>query len=184
MIKQNYKKMLFIALFLIFLSADTSHAQPSAGSEYQVKAGFIYHFARFTHWPAKDGENETSPFIICIASTYPETDSLFSLQEKMLRKRKLVVKKYESQADIETSHILFIASDDKNYILKKLDDARGQKILTIGEEKEFSEIGGIISFFIEKNRLRFAVNLKAARRAGLKFSAQLLMSAEIIHEEP
>ena len=183
MIKQKYSALFFIIIILLLLTS-YSYAQPSAGGEYQVKAGFIYHFARFTHWPLKDLENEKSPFIICIASTYPETKSLFSLQKKVLRNRKLIVKKYESDADIKTCRILFIASDDKNYIIKKLDDAKEQNILTIGEEKEFAEMGGIISFFVEKNRLRFIVNLKAARRAGLKFSAQLLMSAEIINEEP
>ncbi|QTA79010.1 YfiR-like (DUF4154) domain-containing protein [Desulfonema limicola] len=184
MIRKNYINLILMIIFLIPVSVNTCKAQPSAGSEYQVKSGFIYHFARFTQWPSREGENETSPFIICIASTYPETDSLFSLEKKVLRQRRFVVKKYESKADIETCHILFIASDDKNYILKKIDDSRGHNILTIGEEKEFAEMGGIISFFVEQKRLRFAVNLKAAKLAGLKFSAQLLMSAELIREEP
>jgi len=110
--------------------------------------------------------------------------AFYLFKKKILRNRNLIVKKYESKSDIETCHILFIASDDKKFILKKLDDAAGHNILTIGEEKEFAEMGGVISFFIENDRLRFAVNLKAASRAELKFSAQLLMSAKIIHEEP
>jgi len=81
MIKQSYAH-LFITVLLILVPAVYGYAQPSAGGEYQIKAGFIYHFARFTQWPVKKYENETSPFIICTASTYPESDSLLSLQKK------------------------------------------------------------------------------------------------------
>jgi hypothetical protein len=41
-------------------------------------------------------------------------------------------------------------------------------------------MGGIINFFMEQKRLRFEVNVDAARKAGLKLSSQILMSAEII----
>jgi hypothetical protein len=44
-------------------------------------------------------------------------------------------------------------------------------------------MGGVINFFVEQNRLRFKINVDAAKRAGLTMSSQLLGSAEIYREE-
>jgi hypothetical protein len=55
--------------------------------------------------------------------------------------------------------------------------------LTIGEIEGFTQMGGVINFFEEQNRLRFKVNIDAAKRAGLTMSSQLLGSAQIYREE-
>lgn len=194
--QKKHKTLLFILLILFILEPshgmtqsqleNRSENQPItlAGIGYRIKAGYIYHFARFTKWPALADENENQPFVVCVASTFPESDRVFSLQKKVVKGRSFVVKNYKSKSDIETCHILFIASDDKEFISEKLDDAKNYNVLTIGEENEFVEMGGIINFYLEKQRLRFAVNMKAARQANLKFSAQMLMSAKIIPDGP
>jgi hypothetical protein len=41
----------------------------------------------------------------------------------------------------------------------------------------------VIQFFLEDNRLRFAVNVDAAQRARLKVSSKLLALARIVHDE-
>ena len=86
----------------------------------------------------------------------------------------------ESLSGIENCHILFLASFDTAFIKERLDIVQDKGILTIGEVKEFSQLGGIINFFIEKGRLRFEVNLGASRNAALKIGSQILMSAEIV----
>ena len=49
--------------------------------------------------------------------------------------------------------------------------------LTVGEAARFAERGGMIGFAIEERRVRFDVNLKAVRAAGLNPSSQLLKVA-------
>jgi len=53
-------------------------------------------------------------------------------------------------------------------------------ILTVGESEAFGRAGGIAWFRLEGNKLRFAINLDAARRAGLKISSRLLGVATVV----
>ena len=104
------------------------------------------------------------------------------LDGKTIRDRKIKVVAFQDGTCIEQSHIIFFATQDKARIQEILEQARGRGILTIGEVDGFTSWGGVINFFEELNRLRFKVNLTAARREGLKMSSQLLGSAQIVEE--
>ena len=153
-----------------------------SGAEYKVKLGFIYHFIRFTQWPPETFPSPESPINFCIASTSPAADIMFSLQDKVVRGRRIDVRKYAGDEDIESCQILFIASDDETFVPPILSLIQGRRILSIGEMKNFTRMGGVINFFVTNNQLRFEVNLDAADYAGLKFSSQLLMSADIVQK--
>jgi len=47
-------------------------------------------------------------------------------------------------------------------------------IVTVGEEDDFVREGGMIGFSLEDNRIRFEINLTAARRLHIKISSRLL----------
>ncbi len=51
----------------------------------------------------------------------------------------------------------------------------------VGEGEGFAERGGAVQFFLEDNKLRFAVNVDAVQRARLTVSAKLLALARIVH---
>lgn len=186
MIKRSHRRIsagIWIILFCLTagLPAPLS-GEPLAGSEYKVKLGFIYHFIRFTQWPAESFPSPESPINFCIASKDAAVDILSSLQDKVVKGRRIDVKKYAVDEDIETCQILFIASDDEKFVLPLLTIAQGRHILSIGEIKGFTRMGGVINFFVANDQLRFEVNLDAAESAGLKFSSQLLMSADIVQK--
>jgi hypothetical protein len=46
----------------------------------------------------------------------------------------------------------------------------------------FVELGGIINFFVQNNRVRFEINVNSAERAGLKLSSQLLSLAKVVRQ--
>jgi hypothetical protein len=47
----------------------------------------------------------------------------------------------------------------------------------VSDIPHFSERGGMIQFVLEKDKIRFEVNLTNAERAGLKLSSELLKVA-------
>jgi hypothetical protein len=55
--------------------------------------------------------------------------------------------------------------------------------LVIGQGEGFAERGGGIQFFLEANKLRFAVNVDAIHRARLTVSSKLLALAKIVHDQ-
>lgn len=161
-------------------SAVDALGQPLLGDEYRVKSGFLYHFMRFTQWPSGAFASADAPLILCVASTIPESDILFGLNDKLIRSRKVSVIRFAAPKDIQKCHVLFVASSDEKFVVKRLSEVGDRSILTVGEIPLFTKSGGIIRFFREGDQLRFEVNLDAADQAGLKFSSQMLMSAEIV----
>ena len=181
MIRYIFAGKVFLLMAIVQLGLYAwAAAEELSGAEYRVKAGFIYHFARFTQWPADTFASEESPLVLCVAAEQG-ADILQSLHSKMIRKRPIAVQQYtESENTAPVCHILFVADSAED----RFPAMPPGPVLTIGETEAFGKKGGIIRFFTEKDRLRFAVNLKAARNAGLQLSSQLLMSAEIATEAP
>jgi hypothetical protein len=63
-----------LALLLIAVILATgagSGAAASSSREYQVKAAFLYNFARFTEWPAGTFSSRKNPLTICIFGQDP-----------------------------------------------------------------------------------------------------------------
>jgi len=178
--RMNRWAALLLCLIPSILSAP-SDGQSADDREYQVKAGFIYHFVRFTQWPATVFAAPDSPIVLCLASTTPESEAIRSLEGKMIRNRPIMIKKIEGVDNPDTCHVVMVASKDEQFIVNTLKSFENKSVLTIGETGFFPEMGGIITFVVRANRLSFLVNRDSAEKSGLKFSSQLLMSAELYH---
>jgi hypothetical protein len=155
---------------------------PVTGREYDVKIGFIYNFAKFVTWPPEAADRDPNAVVLCYVSDDPSIKVLRKLDGKTIRDRQIKVIAYEEETCLAQSHLIFFATQNKELIQKVLEQSKGRGILTIGETEGFTEWGGVINFFEELNRLRFKVNLAAARREGLKMSSQILVSAQIVEE--
>jgi hypothetical protein len=56
----------------------------------------------------------------------------------------------------------------------------GKSILTIGETEGFALRGGVIGFYNDGSKIRFEINLKAAKSANLRISSRLLQLAQLV----
>lgn len=177
------RKVVLLLCGLLLLKPATLLCEPVTGPEYEVKLGFIYNFINFVTWPETAFKNDPDTLMMCFASDNPASEVLYKLDGKSIKGRKIKVTAYEEETCLAQSHILFFATRDKAFIQKVLDLTKGRSILTIGEIDGFTHMGGTINFFKESNRLRFKVNIDAARRNALKMSSQLLVSAQIVKEE-
>jgi hypothetical protein len=171
-----------LLVWMILGQAWSAWGGPVTGREYDVKMGFIYNFAKFVTWPREADEKKSRDIVLCYVADDPSITVFQKLDGKAIRHRKIKVVAFQGENCIEQSHILFFATQDKKHIQEILEQARGRGILTIGEVEGFTQWGGVINFFEELNRLRFKVNLTAARREGLKMSSQILVSAQIVEE--
>jgi YfiR/HmsC-like len=177
------RQLVMIALCLMIFGSKYAHAEPLTGLEYNVKAGFIYNFAKFVEWPPAAFE-DSNAIGLCFVSDDPSSDVLFKLNDKTVSGKKIKVKKCEDDDSAEGCNIFFFGTTDKSFIKERLTELKNRSVLTVGEIEGFAQMGGIINFFVEQKRLRFEVNVDAARKAGLKLSSQILMSAEIVKGGP
>jgi hypothetical protein len=178
---------ILIALLGMALNC-TSTANAQAGdadsSEYLIKAGFIYNFAKFVEWPSATFSQPDSPIVIGVLGTDPFGSVLDRIvEDKKIGARGFVVKRYKwgkDLKDLKDCKILFVSASEKAHIDEILQSVKGQPILTVGETPGFAERGGVIRFTVEDNRVRFEVNVDAAHQAELNISSRLLTLAKII----
>ena len=149
--------------------------------EYRLKAAFLFHFAELVDWPVEAFDGDRKPLVLCTLGGNPFEGGLEAVVNgKLLGARQIRVRHLKQAQEIPGCHVLFIGSSEQArvpMILAKLKDA---PILTVGEPEEFVKDGGMIGLRLEGNRVRFDINLEAARRAGLKISSRLLVLARIV----
>ncbi len=177
-------RMIVICLLgILLLSPATAAGETIMGQEYDVKIGFIYNFINFVTWPKGVFSEDSEPLILCLVSDNQESETIFKLDKTPIKGRTIKVVSYQEGGCVTRSHVIFFATQNKSVIRSTLNQSKGLSILTIGEVDGFTGMGGIINFFEESNRLRFEVNMEAVRIEGLKMSAQLLGSAQIVKQE-
>lgn len=157
-------------------------AQPDAFQEYFVKGAFLYNFARFVEWPQKAFTSEQDPVTICILGEDPFGSALDQLRGKTTGNRKILVRQHVNISEIDHCNILFISKSEQAKLAEILPSSHRRSMLTVSDMENFAEQGGIIGLVTVENKIRFEVNLDAARRANLKISSQLLKLANIVKD--
>jgi hypothetical protein len=168
-----------LVLSLVWLlSVGDGRAQESQPTEYQIKAAFLFNFAKFVEWPPAAFAEATSPMVIGILGENPFRDDLErTIRGKTINNRPLVIKEFRSPAEATNCHVLFISASEKQRLPEIFKGLRGASVLTVGETDRFTETGGMINFVVEGNKIRFQINDAAAKGAGLKISSKLLSLA-------
>ncbi len=183
--------ILIVALSVSLSWAPETFAQvpdSSDSSEYLIKAGFIYNFAKFVEWPAAAFAQPDSPIVIGILGTDPFGSLIDRIVEnKKIGARGFVVKRLKwgtDLKDLKECKILFVGASEKAHLDDLVQIVKSLPILTVGETPGFAERGGVIRFVLEDNRVRFEINVEAARQADLTISSRLLTLAKIIQQAP
>jgi hypothetical protein len=176
--------------------------------EYRVKAAFMYNFLmfvdglRFQQEPdgsAKDAADADEPVVIGIIGRDPFQDAFVPLQDRRISDRKVIIKHFRGFSDLRsedaeiTLHpdqkavskcdLLFIGSSEEPYLRLILTPIRNERVLTVAEIPAFIERGGMIGLVTERYRVRFEVNVVAAKRANLAMRSKLLRLAKRVIEE-
>lgn len=151
--------------------------------EHQVKIGFLYNFTKFIEWPESSFPRPTTALTIGILGSDPFCDALEqSLKGKSVNARPIVVRRLRRTDPLHTVQVLFISPSLGKGVASALDSLRSAPVLTVGHMDRFTGLGGIVNFRIIAHKVRFDVNIDAARRAGLRISSQLLTVATVVHD--
>lgn len=75
-------------------------------------------------------------------------------------------------------HILFIPAEEAERVDGVLRAVALAPVLTVSDSPDFARSGGMIGLKQRGGRIRFDINLGAARRAGLNLSSRLLKLAD------
>jgi len=146
----------------------------ATAKEYQIKAAFIYNFTKFVKWPEPDFTTSNAPIVIGYITNNPFGPELENtLRGRTLHSRPFVCRHIENAYEAKQVHVLFISLDNPHYNQALLQQLGSAPVLTIAEDEGFVKSGGMIEFFLEKGKVRFNLNMPAAKRAGLSINARL-----------
>jgi len=152
-----------------------------AMTESQVKAAFLYNFARYVEWPQSAFASGDAPFRICVLAS----DDFASVVAEVVEGKKVDARPVEvaELSDLEGAsrcQVLFVGSWTELDSADFFSGLAGASVFTVSDVDGFAHDGGVANFFRAQNKVRFEINPKAARRAGLKISSRLLRLARVI----
>jgi hypothetical protein len=168
-----------LALVMTCIAAPGTAADRSFGpaTDVAVKAAFLYNFVKFTEWPALPAG---AAIVLCVVGDEGIAAALAeTVREQNISGHPLDVRRAQDSTTWRNCHLLFIAEAEAQRSASGLDGIKTLPVLTVSDAKSFSLSGGIIELYIEDGRMRFAINVDAAERSGLRLSSRLLGLAKV-----
>jgi hypothetical protein len=159
----------------------TAQAQDAVSHEYRIKAAFLFNFTRFIDWPSGSFADAASPIVIGVIGDDPFGAELANvLKDRRVNGRPLVARTIHAAEDARATHLLFVGVSEHEEVARVLQSLRRYPVTTVGESAEFAKEGGMITFVIRNDKVRFEINADAAERAGIRISAHLEKLATVV----
>ena len=148
-----------------------------SASGVTVKAAFLFNFLKFADWPTLPADRL---IVVCIVGDDGIATALSELVSgQNISGHALEVRRSPDSANWRACDLLFIAEAQTRKSAGALADIKALPVLTVSDGKNFSQSDGIIELYVEGDRMHFAVNVRSARRAGLRLSSGVLGLARI-----
>jgi hypothetical protein len=167
----------FLPLVWVCLMPSVRFSAQRPPLEYEVKAAFLLNFVRFVQWPEV---RSPGPIAVCVLRHNPFGDVLRQIVDgETVEGRPVVVRHISTPDAAPGCQILFVPRSviqEDGAIAVPVEPG----VLTVGESDTFIDLGGIINFFEDGGRIRFAIAPSAAQRSALRLSARLLNVARLV----
>jgi hypothetical protein len=169
---------------LLGLASARAVAQaPPELQEYEIKAAYLLNFTRYVDWPADAFPSAQAPIVIGVLGRNPFGPKLQqTMAGRTSHDRRIEVLELDGVAEAEACHAVFVPREEWRLHPDLPRTLARRGLLTIGEGDDFVRGGGVLGFVPVGQTVRFAVNLEAARRAGLRVSSRMLALAVAVYE--
>jgi hypothetical protein len=172
---------LAVLLLLAAWLTPRASAQTAVAREYQIKAVFLFNFAQFVAWPPAAFTAPDAPLVIGVLGDDPFHHTLDdTVRGEKIEGRPITIERYRRLEDLRPCHVLFICRSELARLDQILARVKGQPVLTVGDAEGFAQRGGMIRFVSDNNKVRFRINVDAAKAANLTISSKLLRPADIV----
>ncbi len=169
------KKFTVLMFFLLILGF-----QSVSQEKYRVQAMFVYNFTRMTAWPQS---YQTGDFVIGVYGNSPifkEFSDLAAIRQ--VGSQRIVVKQYNSIADIDKCHIIFVAGGQSRQIADIATKLQQNKYATlvISESRNALDDGASVNFMMVNDRPRYELHEGNARLMGLSLGSEMTRLASAV----
>ena len=143
-----------------------------------VKAVFLYRFAGYVQWPPA-ATDSTARFTIAVLGA----DAVAAQLRQLLPAHRIQGKPAEVHAihsprQVDGAQMLYVGPGYDGDLRALITRLQGRPVLVVTDEPGGLLAGSTVNFLIIHQHVRFEVSTRAARRAGLRISSDLLAVAE------
>ena len=168
--------LLLLTLASLCLPGLPAHANEPV-DERAMKAAYLYNFALFAQWP----NLPDTDFQLCVLGDTPLDAELERLEGKPVQNGLPIAMRRIMPGDaLSGCQLLYVDERNRRTLDALLQRLAGSPVLTITDASGLADRGIMIEMRKQGQRIVFDVNLAAARRARLDFSARLLKLASFV----
>jgi TonB family protein len=148
-------------------------------SEYQVKAAYIYNFAKSAEWPQQVFSGTAAPLVIGVLGGSDEFAEVLKdmVAGKTIGSHPVAVKHITIGDDLTCCQMIFFRATEQKNTRTAIAALHGYSVLLVGEYPGFLPEGGMINLVSDKGRIRFEVARDALDRSEIHFSPKFLSLA-------
>lgn len=166
--RSRFFKLLLLSCFLL---AVPSYAKELP--EYKLKAGYIYNIMKFVKWPEKE------KLVVCVLGENPFQGYLEEMQKKRIGDMDIEVIHSYSVSELQACDLIFVNVTD----FKKI-EGMFKNVLTISDDKNFLNDGGMIKLVKEQQQIKIMLNYDKITKQGFTISSKLLNTSIVDFYKP
>lgn len=182
MTRHSVAKITVLVGALLWLPANLC-AEEVISREYKIKAAYLFNLIKFVSWPsaAQSVMKAEKRTLICVFGHNPFANHLEKLSHRKAKGRDIAIKYLAPQNSTEQCNVVFISelNAETNPLLSK-SQRQAPPLLTVGENADFVDQGGIVSLVVEDNNVKLQINLTQAKKMGFEVSGNLLEVAKVV----
>jgi hypothetical protein len=134
-------------------------------------------------WPDAAFPDKAAPFVVGVLGADPIVAALSdTCRDRKSGDRPIEVRRIDDVAGAANCHILFVPSSREADLPAVVEKCKGRSVLIVASSEASVRHGAHVGFFLEKAKLRFAVDPAAAKRAGLEVSSEMLKLARVVEK--
>jgi hypothetical protein len=140
--------------------------------EAQVKAVFLYNFAKYVDWPSAS-QGSSATIRLCVPANPPFLAVVReAVRDETVNGRPLTAVGVDGLDSARECDILYVGDASTADATAWINAVRGRQTLTVGEGRLVD--GLVIAFVRDQDRLRFDINRATAAKQQLSISSRLL----------
>ncbi len=150
----------------------TSSAETA--TEYQIKAAYLYNFAKATQWPEEALPNVDSPLVIAVFGGEEDFVKVLhnTLAGRTVTGHPIEIRHSRSLTELKSCQVVFFRASQKDTPVM-IAALNSSGVLLVGEDPNFLAQGGMINLALKDGRVTFEVNPESIERAGVHYGQSI-----------